>query len=622
MFSLQNRQFIFRQPNGEVRSIFCDQRQNLCFNTLTRRGIWSNAAVLHKNVYQNFYAEIDQDENYHILFQDSGGNIIYSRLDGQNLKSVPVLNSKVPTAYDKQLCIVPFKNQVYLFYVLQHDNSFMLAYQMLANNRMGTPKVVDYVSGSSVPCSVIYDSNENIYAFYQSYDGKYLQLGFKKFNTAQKHWSDFMPITKYQGNCEYPHTLIDSNGIIHLCYQRRTPKLFEMVYQRKDPDKNLWSPEIVVHSSVHSFEKASILQTENRLVIFWVREDVIYYSESSIAGEGWSRPSRYSNQYGRSLQCICYKYLRPLPDRIQDARTRNSFKSSQDEPQSDHYGPQDGQYPSGSPDQRDEGRYVSSMAPEIYPGTAANGLKLAFVSIDQFGDLFGDRPSYPVSDYASEFREAGSPSPTGGDVRKIILDTFKQLQSSVDEVRVGWSENKKEMARLTNAYLELVKEMGKYTIRMNMLENQLKQLKKPAARDDSANREQAAVSGNGDENIDYASPSRHKASEPEAVSKFKAIDIDSMEGIPGTRRFSRTNAPKMPVSAHESNDMPVGADNIKPAIDDRKEPEEHTLPESRNAVSQQKDQKAPKKPGASLDPEKLKEWEEWQEPREWKERGE
>lgn len=589
MFNLQNRLFVFRQPTGEVRSIFCDQRQNLCFNSLTGRGLWSDAAVLHKNVYQSFYADIDQDEVYHILFQDNSGNIIYSRLDGQSLKSVPVLNSKTPTAYDKQLFIVPLKNQVYLFYVLQHENSFMLAYQLLANGKLGTPKVVDYVSGSSVPCSIIYDNNENIYAFYQSYDGRYLQLGFKKFNVPQKHWSDFMPITKYQGNCEYPHTVIDSNGIIHLCYQRRTPKLFEMVYQRKDPDKNLWSPEIVVHSSVHSFEKASILQSEKRLVIFWVREDVIYYSESTTSGEGWSKPSRYSNQYGRSLQCIYYKYLRPVPDRIQGVLTQHVTQSGRNESQEGRFGTRDSPHVAASQAQRDERRYVSSLAPEMYPGSVANGLKLAFISIDQFGDLFGDSPSYPISGLASDYREAGGLS-SGGDVGKIILDTFKQLQNGVDEVRAGWSGNRKEMARLTNAYLELVKEIEKCTIRMDLLENQLKQLKKPAARDESADRGQAAPD------------TEHKTSETDAVSKFKAIGNDETEGIPGTRQFA--------------------GEDPKPVIENKKKPGKNNASEIQDTALPQKEQKPAKKPGSSLDPEKLKEWEEWQEPREWQGIGE
>jgi hypothetical protein len=99
-----------------------------------------------------------------------------------------------------------------------------------------------------------------------------------------------------------------------------------------------------------------------------------------------------------------------------------------------------------------------------------------------------------------------------------------------------------------------------------MLENQLRQLKKPVARDETASREQAA---------------HHK----ETVT-FAA------------------------------------GDDAKPPIENRKEPEEHVMPESRNADFQQKGQKMPKKPVTTLDPEKLKEWEEWQEPKEWQESGE
>ena len=203
------------------------------------------------------------------------------------------------------------------------------------------------------------------------------------------------------------------------------------------------------------------------------------------------------------------------------------------------------------------------MAPEIYPGTVTNGLKLAFVSIDQFGDLFGDSPAYPASGYASEYRETGGSSP-GGDVRKIILETFKQLQNNVDEVRAGWAENKKEMARLTNAYLELVKEMGKYTIRMNLLENQLKQLKKPALKNESANRGQPVQ-----DNV-----------------------IAEIEG------------------------------DTKPAAESYKDSNERGRSKSRNEALQQTEEKAPKTPGSSLNPEKLREWEEWQEPKEWQESGE
>lgn len=529
MFSFHNRQYIFRQADGEIWNFFCDPRQNLCYNTLTRRGVWSNAVALHKNVHRFFYAEMDQDSAFHLLFQDSGGNLFYSRLDGESIRTVPVLSSKTPSAYDKQLYIAPFKDVIYFFYVLQHENSFLFAYQALSGGRMSTPKVVDYVSGSNIPCSVIYDNQQNIYAFYQSYDGKYLQLGYKKFNTAQKHWSDFTPVTKYAGNCEYPHAIVDSSGIIHLCYQRRAPKIFEMVYQQKAPDRNLWSPEVVVHSSVHSFENASILQAKDKIVVYWVRDDVIYYNVGLISGINWVKPSRYGTQFGRQLLCLCYK--------------SNS--------------PRDGD--------------VSQLSPGIYPGAFANGLKLAFINIGDASQLFAEN----YEGTGASAKEAGG----------LVADALVQLQGSVEEVRAGWTETRKEMSRLTNAYMDMKREMDKYSIRLNMLERQPGQAKRPGRRDaasrdtenrDTMGRTAAAADTPGNQPPDLTGKS----------SEYTARLPDL------TGKSPEYTAPSPDLTA-------------KPSVPEPAEPAA----------------KPEKKPSPSLDPEKLKVWEEWKEPKEWQEGG-
>lgn len=498
MFNYHNRQYIFRQSSGELWNFFSDLRQNLCYNMLTRQSIWSNAVVLHKNVYQYFYMDMDQEDIFHLLYQDNDGNIHYSRLDGQSIKTVPVLNSKTPLVYDKQLYIAPFKNNLHFFYVLQHENSFILAYQVLSNGKMSSPKVVDYVSGSSLPCSILYDKAQNIYAFYQSYDGKFLQLGYKKYTLSQKHWSDFTPVTKYSGNCEYPHAIIDNNGVIHLCYQRRSPKFFEMVYQQKAPDKNLWTTEAIAHSSVHSFENASILQVNGNIVVYWVREEAIYYNTCTLTGNSWGKPSRLDFSSGRQLQCICSKSNSPR-DRLGD-----SFQ----------------------------------LSPEIYPGSLSNGLKLAFNT----GGSIGDN-----SQLIAGSRERDSAS--GGDIKSLVLDTFKQIQSSIDEVREGWSAAKDELFKLTNAYGQLNRELEKYSIRLNMLESQLGQAKKLSSRQDAINTE-----------------------------------IRETKGFKEPQETRETKDHKEASKAKDIGDT-------KPA----------------NIASQ------------SLEPDKLKEWIEWKEPKEWQE---
>jgi hypothetical protein len=192
--------------------------------------------------------------------------------------------------------------------VLQHDNSFLLAYQTVTKSRVGTPKIVDYVSGSSIPCSLIYDSNENIYMPFTSHmTGSIFSWAIKKWIQPESTGAISTPVTKFMGSCEYPHAIIDSNGTIHLCYQRRTQKQYELVYQQKGRDKNLWSAETILHSSVYPFENSSVIQTGEKIYVYWIRDDVIYYTASGISGSSWGRPARYGSQPGRQLQCICWK---------------------------------------------------------------------------------------------------------------------------------------------------------------------------------------------------------------------------------------------------------------------------------------------------------------------------
>ncbi|MGI6667907.1 MAG: hypothetical protein ACOX4M_00150 [Acetivibrionales bacterium] len=544
MFSLINKQFIFRLSGGEVWNFFYDDRQNLCLRTLSASGGWNNAIVLHRNVYRGFCADMDRDNACHLLFQDNSGNLHYSRFDGRSVKTAPVLKSRIPSAYDKHLYIAPLKNNIYFFYVLQHGNSFMLAYQVFGSTGMSTPKVVDYVSGSSLPCSLAYDSNGNLYAFYQSYDGKYLQLGYKKFNAPPRHWSDFTPVTKFQGNCEYPHVLVDTDGIIRLCYQRRSPRLFEMVYQQKNPGRNLWSPEVIVHSSVHPFKNASILETHGKIVIYWVRDNTIYFCSRPFSGGGWSRPSRYGTQSGRQLQCLCYKSNSP----------RDNWNEKAENTKAGFF----------------------SLAPGVFPGSTAYGLKLAFVDIDAPGSISA-LSSQLLSQGNSDAASAASFSNDDG---SIVQEAFRSIQGSIAEIREGLSKAKREISRLANIYMELAKEVGKHGIRLNIIENRVKQAEKSGSgvrtaafvnKNDMAEQTEEQKTGAGNGTILYDD----EATNDKPPAQGKTSDL----------------LPAAEVSAEKAS-VPA---------------------------KQQNNAKAPEQKISYIDPDKMKQWEEWTGPKEWQE---
>jgi hypothetical protein len=445
---------------------------------------------------------MDSENLFHLLYQDNDGNIRYSRLDGQTVKGVPILNSSTPAAYNKQLFLAPFKNNLHFFFVLHHENSFLLAYQVLSNNKIGSPRVVDYVSGSSLPCAVAYDKSQNIFAFYQSYDGKYLQLGYKKLNAAQKSWSEFTPITRYAGNCEYPHVFIDDGGIIHLCYQRRAPKFFEMVYQQKAPDRNLWSAEEIVHSSVHSYESASLLEENDTITVYWVRDDIIYFNTRVRAGNAWGKAQRLSFPTGRPLQCLCYK---------SNGRRDRGILSG--------------------------GTEASMLPPVVYPGIVAGGLRLAFHTAENTEDS-----ASPLSDALKEDSSgpaAGSYGPyssgnlSDSDLRNLAQDTFRQLQRRLDELKEGSLATKEELAKLTNAYNRLGKDLGKYEIRLNLLESLVGQLKRQDIRAENRKDQAAQSAGSGpaqmEERPQAAAPEQPPAGTPPKKAAQPSLDPDRLK---------------------------------------------------------------------------------------------
>jgi hypothetical protein len=85
------------------------------FGQARRQSILPEPTVIARDVHPYFYAEMDENNVYHVLYQDNTGNINYIYMDGQWSRVIPVLGSKTPSAYNKQLYIAPLKNNIYLF---------------------------------------------------------------------------------------------------------------------------------------------------------------------------------------------------------------------------------------------------------------------------------------------------------------------------------------------------------------------------------------------------------------------------------------------------------------------------------------------------------------------------
>jgi hypothetical protein len=413
VYSFDYRQYILKQSSGKMWNLYHDDRLGLCYSTLNKRNTWNEPISLQKQIFKNFFAEIDSEDNFHILFQNSSGNIYYSQLDSYGgVKTSPVLNSKIPAAYNKFLRVIPFKNEKHFFYVLQHSNKMILAHQVYTNSAVATPKVIDYAVDNSWPYCVAADKSNNIYAFYQLSDGKHMQIGYKKYISSQKLWGEFTPITRYSGDCEFPRTVVDSKDIIHICYQRRSQKQYELIYQQKIPDKNIWTNECIIHSSPYSFEDASVLCANDKVIVYWVRNDTIYYSSSNDSGISWSKPTRYNFFQGRQLMCLYYS------SNVTYEKEKTAIRD--------------------------------------VPGVFTNGLKVAFYS---------------------EAVESSPANLSPSELKNMIVESLKLLKGGIEELKESDSGIRDDIARLSIAHQALEKDIIKYSVKLDLLENEIKQLK-------------------------------------------------------------------------------------------------------------------------------------------------
>lgn len=311
VYDSNQKQYILKESSGKVWNFFYDERLGLCYSLLTKRNTWTEPISLQKSMHPSFYVDIDYNDQLYILFQDKLGNILCSFFKKDEIKTLSVLNSKSPIAYNKHLLLIPAKSAIHIFFVIEYNSKMILSHQTFSGGAVSLPRPIDYVPNSEFPYSVVCDNTGNIYAFYQCSDGKHYQIGYKKYMASQKFWGEFTPVTRFNGESEFPRTIIDHKNIIHICYQRRSSKQYELVYQQKIPDKNIWTNEYVIYSSPFSFSGSSLAYINDNIYVFWVRENNIFYSNSNDDGSTWSKPVRYNALSGRQLLCLSYRTNNP-----------------------------------------------------------------------------------------------------------------------------------------------------------------------------------------------------------------------------------------------------------------------------------------------------------------------
>lgn len=311
MYNPNNKQFVFKDSEGKLWNFYYDNNQGICYSVFSKRSAWSEPKIVQPEAFEQFYVEIDEKDCFHLIYQDKKGNIIYCFMQqNETVKAMPVLTSKSHSVFNKHLSLIVANSSVHIFFIIEHNGIYMLSYQTITDGVPVAPKKVDNITVLPNPYTVVYDLNDDIYVFYHISDGKNNQIGYKKYSTVNKAWSEYSQITMFSSNSQNPKIVVDRNGIFHICYVRKQDKQFQLVYQQKIPDRNMWTSESILATSGTPISNFSILSVKSSLVIYYIKDDSLYSFISNDSGASFTRSSKNTSL---SRQHICVRYKSNSP---------------------------------------------------------------------------------------------------------------------------------------------------------------------------------------------------------------------------------------------------------------------------------------------------------------------
>lgn len=313
MYNINRKQYIFKMPSGQCLNIYYRPYTGICYSRQTSGSAWTSPVVILKDSLPGFSACLDTADNIHILCQDQKSNILYINFKDDICSYKPISKNKSDEPCDKSPYICCHGDDLHFFYIIENLGKKLLYYQAYTNGSLSVPRAIDYIKKTVRTYSVTNNTGGHIGVFYMKPAGKYDIPGYRIFDILEKNWSDFTAINKDTGLSDEQILSVssDKNGYMHLCLQKAYENKYELKYMKIREGEESDSYLTTLTSSPYSFINSSLFSTGHKLIVYWVREDNIFYCASADNGNTWSKPDKYP--YIEDQSFCCTRFFSNIP---------------------------------------------------------------------------------------------------------------------------------------------------------------------------------------------------------------------------------------------------------------------------------------------------------------------
>jgi hypothetical protein len=415
MFNYKERQYIFKQSSGRIWNFFLDSNHRLYCCSLGKRNSWSEPFPIYKETVIEFSVDIDDSDIFHIVFQNSLGNILYLIFDCKNnqksLKGpIILLENKKHEVYHKYITTLVTKTALHIFFIINHEGKKVLSHQLVREGIPMNPAAISIVSAEpEIPYFCI-ETNSSLHVFFYKCD-KLPGIYYSKYIEISNNWAEKLQIP-YTDKITSFFLTKSTDNFIHIIITKpadsntsdnSVSNAFNLHYSQKPHDRPEWSSftDICTH---YSDDKAGIITSEGKPLIFMCGNNGIYEFTTNDNGLSWSKQNKYPFNYGRHIICVTYK-------------------SNQQSEKSIFHG-------------------------QFLPAAFVNGIKLAF------------------------YKEPTTlnPSPAPADLRDIILESLALMKEELDLLNERQQSLESDYSKLSRLSAHIEKSFEKLEIRLKYLE--------------------------------------------------------------------------------------------------------------------------------------------------------
>lgn len=305
MFDVNNKQYILNLSTGRKAYFYYTKGLGIFLRWQSEDGKWQEPILAVKNGLEGFSACLDKDNGIHVLYQDSGDNIIYMKYSEGTWNRKAVLRSKNQDAGNNQLHIACCKNGVYAFYIFNYIGKKYLNFQDLKySDSPVRPITIDQVCDFP-SYKVLFNNSGGMSIFYRALrDGKKV-AGFKTYETGSSKWSSFQPFPSPNSDLPVLCAATGLSDTIHLCLQRNDGEKYCLIHCKYTPGSNNWE-NIVLAESQETFYNLEIYINEDCIRVFWANKTGITCRTSHDNGNSWDMEQKLDGFDDKHISCFSY----------------------------------------------------------------------------------------------------------------------------------------------------------------------------------------------------------------------------------------------------------------------------------------------------------------------------